>query len=203
MSSNKFILTIAIPTVVTRKAAYDLLRNHIQSQINEFGLQKKVELIAECDNKEMSIGAKRQKLIDKAKGKFIVQIDDDDMVPYHFVYNIIKTLDAQPDVDCVGYLEKCVYAHKVRHETSCFSRKFKDWADNIDGYDHVRTPFFKTPIRTDLCRIVGVSDMRFGEDHDFARRIYPLLKTEAFINEYMYEYRYKEEPHNIKYGIKG
>ncbi len=49
--------------------------------------------------------------------------------------------------------------------------------------------------------MVGVKDMRFGEDHDFANRILPFLKTEHYIDREMYIYQYKSEPHNIKYGI--
>jgi hypothetical protein len=44
--------------------------------------------------------------------------------------------------------------------------------------------------------------MRFGEDHDFAIRIYPFLKKEKYINDVMYLYQYSSENHNSKYGIK-
>lgn len=192
-------LTIAIPTIVTRKAKFDLLRLHLQNQINEYGFQKEVEIISECDNKEISIGAKRQLLIDKAKGDYIVMLDDDDWCPYYFVVEIIKALASNPD--CVGYLELCKFQNR-RDEISCFSNRFKAWGDNQFGYNHVRTPFFKSPIKTELVRQVGCNDLRFGEDHDFAKRVFPLLKTEVFISKIMYEYRYKSEPHNQKYGIK-
>lgn len=193
-------LTICIPTIHSRKAAFDLLRLHIQNQINEFGYQKEVQIISECDNKEISIGAKRNKLINSAQGKYIVMIDDDDWVPYHFVHSIMKAIETEPD--CVGYLELCNYFGTKMNETSCFSKRFSSWADNIEGYNHVRTPFFKTPIKTEIAKQVGCKDMRFGEDHDFAICVYPLLKTEVFINDYLYEYRYKAEPHAQKYGIR-
>lgn len=192
------ILTIAIPTIVTRKDSFNLLYYHLLNQVNEFGLKKEVEIISECDNKEISIGAKRQKLYEKARGKNTVQLDDDDWVPNNFLYEAVRA--CKKGADCVGYLEDCHIGGKRKR--SIFSRRFKEWGENIGGFDYVRTPFFKSPILTSICREVGVADMRFGEDHDFAIRVLPFLKTEVFINEIMYIYRHKEEPHNKKYGIK-
>jgi glycosyltransferase involved in cell wall biosynthesis len=192
------ILTIAIPTVVNRKEQFDLLRLHIKNQINELGFQKEVELISECDDKQISIGAKRQLLIEKAQGDYLVMIDDDDWIPYNFVLKVVEALKTNPD--CVGYLEKCIYHNRI--ERSCISNRFANWGSNIFGFNHVRTPFFKVPIKTELVKKIGCVDMRFGEDHDFAKRIKPLIKTEVFINEFLYEYRYKQESHNVKYGIK-
>jgi glycosyltransferase involved in cell wall biosynthesis len=196
---NQPILTIAIPTIESRRNAFHLLYYHIKNQINEFGLRKEVELVSICDNKEISIGAKRQKLFEKAKGKYIVMIDDDDWVPYSFVQKVLEA--CKQGNDCVGYMEECNFAN-FKKKKSLISLRVKEWADNVGMFDYVRTPFFKVPIKTDICRQVGCKDMRFGEDHDFAIRIKPLLKTETFIKEYMYIYRHKEEPHNAKYGIK-
>lgn len=192
------ILTIAIPTIESRRREFELLYDHLKSQVIAIGAQRQVEVIFERDNKQISIGAKRQLLIDKAQGKYLVMVDDDDWVPFEYVHAVLEA--AQKNPDCIGYLENCDIQGK--RERSCFSLKYKDWADKVDGYDHVRSPFFKTPILTDLCKIVGCADLRFGEDHDFAKRIYPFLKTEEFINEELYFYRYKSEPHNAKYGIK-
>lgn len=158
-----------------------------------------VEIIHECDNKEMSIGMKRDKLIWNAKGKYLVMIDDDDWIAPQFIRKILDATVTSPD--CIGYMEECRFGNRI--ERSMFSNRFTDWSTLTgEAFKYARTPFFKTPIRTDYCKVVGCRDMRFGEDHDFAKRIKPLLKTEVFINEIMYIYRYKDEPHNEKYGIK-
>lgn len=190
------ILTIAIPTIVTRQDKFNRLIDRIAAQITYYGYGKEVEVISECDNKEISIGKKRDNLIRKANGDYIVMIDDDDTIANNYILVVVNALSKAPD--CIGYLERIKHSNK----TSCISLKNPCWMDNYGGYDYVRTPFFKVPIKTELCRQVGCSDMRFGEDHDFAKKIYPLLKTEEFINDYMYIYQYNREPHNQKYGIK-
>lgn len=194
-------LTICVPTVVGREAVCKILVDEINRQIEENKLGKEVQLIVDKDNKQVSIGAKRQRMYSISKGLFTVQIDDDDFIAKDFVKKCYE--GTKKDVDCIGYQEHCTF-NGVNPQKSDFSIKHKEWKDypnTLNGFHHVRNPFFKTPIKTDLCLKVGVKDMRWGEDHDFAKRIYPLLKKEHYINEPMYFYRYKTENFNQKYGI--
>lgn len=193
-------LSICIPTVVGREAVFQNLHNEIKKQIERDNLSG-VQVIVDKDNKEVSIGAKRDRMYKNAKGLFTVQIDDDDMVPSDYVSLVYGA--TFKDVDCIGYKEHCIF-EGGREAFSDFSLKHKSWitlTPPIDGISHYRTPFCKTPIRTDICKRVGVKDMRFAEDHDFAMRVYPFLKKEHYINKVMYIYRYKSEDHKKKYGI--
>lgn len=209
------ILTICIPTVVGREEKFNRLYEFLKEQIIHYQLQKEVEIIFLSDNKEISIGIKREKLYNMAKGIFSVQLDDDDWIAFNYckeVVDKIKEHFAQYGQypDCVGYVESCNINGK-NIGNSIFSREYNDWTEKLDPpifingnwCVRVRTPFFKTPILTEYCIKVGVEDSRFGEDHDFARRVLPLLKTQAFIDEVMYMYGYVSEgTHNERYGIK-
>lgn len=191
------LLSIQIPTITERKEQFEKLYNFILKQAEG----KSVEVIYECDNKEMSIGVKRQKLLSRSHAEYFVQIDDDDMVADNFVGKVLEALKTRPD--CVGYLEDITWDGKKK--VACHSNRFAQWADNVQGYDFVRTPFFKDVIKVSVAQRVGVRDMRFGEDHDFAKRIKPFLRTEVFINEKMYFFTYNslsKEQANERYGIK-
>lgn len=198
-------LTIAIPTVNNRLKEFSALHLYLNKQIMESHLEECVEIIFERDNKEMSIGQKREKLNGRAKGKFTWQIDDDDTIPENAIYTVNSVIEAT-DCDFIGFYEE-VSGNGVIN-LSHISNIHDDWGDNktVDGerFRYVRTPYFKTPILTEYCQKIGVSDMRYGEDHDFARRLKAsgLIKNEFFIPRIMYNYRYKQEPHNQKYGIK-
>jgi glycosyltransferase involved in cell wall biosynthesis len=195
-------LSICIPTVVGREIGFERLLNEVNNQIKTNKLEKGVQVVVEKDNKQISIGAKRQKMLEKAKGLFTVQLDDDDWIEKDYVKTIYDAT-FEP-VDCIGYHEYCTFDGR-NPQKSDFSIKYPAWKDfnpPVNGFHHARTPFFKTPIRTDICLKVGVKDMRFGEDHDFAIRVYPYLKKEHYINRVMYLYRYKTEEHKKKYGIK-
>lgn len=214
-------LSILIPTVAGREEKFNKLHDFIQRQIavNDInssyinvigdktfggGIQGlyEIEIISYSDNKEISIGEKRNRLYKLAHGKFSWMIDDDDWTHHQAIKLIIDAIKSNPEADCIGFKELCIYNGK-RVESSNFSLKYKEWADNYDGFNHVRTPFHKTPIATKLCQSVGVKDMRYGEDHEFAKDIYPLLETEVYIDEFIYHYRHNDsEEHNEKYGIK-
>jgi len=200
-------LSICICTIETRVAQFSLLKHHLQTQINEFGLQRDVEILSECDNKQISVGKKRQNLIEKSKADYVVFVDDDDMIPYYYVQKIIEAIKtttkpfAYYPPDCIGFKIEC---KGTVGKTASASNKWDDWANNVGGFDYVRTIYHKNPVKREIALQIGYKDMRFGEDYDYSKRLKEsgLLKEEVFIDEIMYEYRYKFEPHTTKYGIK-
>lgn len=186
-------LSILIPTVEGREESFDKLFNELFRQIEG----KDVELLSHKDNKEISIGRKRQNLISVATGEYIVFVDDDDMVAPDYIEQILNHLGS----DSVGFLIECSFdgANKC---TAKASYKYKDWGDNQDGYRYVRSTYHKTPVRREISLKVGFKDMRFGEDYDYSMRLIPHIKSEGFIDKIMYYYQYSsQEPHNEKYGI--
>lgn len=194
------LLSILIPTVHERIEQFKKLEEYINDQIGAYDLEGKVEVISLADNKEMTIGEKRNKLYQKANGVYSWQIDDDDWIHYQAIPLIIDEL-MNDSPDCVGFKELCIFDGK-RAETSNFSLRYPGWMDNYDGFSHVRTPFFKTPIKTRLCLQCPAPHTRFGEDHEFAKAIYPLLQTENYIDEFLYIYQHNATPHNERYGIQ-
>lgn len=191
------ILSILICTVYERASKFKILFDYLKKQ-NVF---TDVEILFEVDNKEISVGAKRQKLLERSKGKFIVFVDDDDWVNETYIKDIRTAILENPEIDCIGSIEECLM-NGVR-KMACHSNKYSDWADRKDGYDYVRTIYHKDPVKRELAlKCGGFKDWRFSEDHDFSKRLKPLLKKEFFINKIMQIYRYTQEPHNKKYGIK-
>ena len=57
-----------------------------------------VEIRILSDNKEMSVGEKRNKLINMAKGEYFSFIDDDDLVSEEYVDQVLRKLRKNPDV---------------------------------------------------------------------------------------------------------
>lgn len=197
------ILSILICTIEGREDSFDLLFKKLQRQLFQalslYGMES--EILFECDNKELSIGAKRQKLLDRSVGTHVVFIDDDDDVNDNYIGNIIYTLVNNLSCDSVGFKIECNMQGKK--ETAIASNKYSDWCENKDGFKYCRTPYHKTPIRREIALKIGYKDMRFGEDYDYSKRLKEsgLIKNEHFINEVMYFYNYKYENPKTKYGI--
>ena len=196
------ILSILIPTIVGRETSYVRLANDLISQRAKVSDLNEVEIIPVKDNKEISIGLKRQQLIEKAKGEYVVFIDDDDSVNGQYINKIISTLkDFKPDA--IGFKIECMIDGKGPFMASA-SNTWQDWAENKGGFKYVRTPYQKTPIKREIALQIGYKDMRYGEDYDYSKRLKEsgLIKSESFIDEVMYYYNFKYEDPKTKYGFK-
>lgn len=191
-------LSILIPTIVERSLLFQQIWSKIKEQVLFGQWEGYVEVLSHQDNKEISIGAKRQSLLEKAKGEYVVFVDDDDDVPTYYVEEIMKAISEQPDT--VGFQIKCSGTPGI---TANASNRYKDWGDYFDGFDYVRTPYQKTPIKKSIALKIGYKDMRFGEDYDYSKRLKEsgLISTECYIPKVMYFYRFKYENPKTKYGF--
>jgi hypothetical protein len=193
------LLSIMLPTTTDRRKTFYQLLELIMKQINKLDASGLVEILIDEDNKEKSIGKKRQDLLERATGKYVVGIDSDDSIAIDYLESILDVIKVK-DVDHVGFLEAC----KIDGEssTSIFSVKYKFWEENKDGYDHIRCANPKSVIKREKALLVGYEDLRYGEDRKFSETISPILQSEVFINKFLYYYIYNKTSYNERYGIK-
>jgi hypothetical protein len=166
-------LSIGILTVPERRAMLDHLLDHLYAQITRHA-PREAEILIDAGDGNM--GAKRQRILDRAVGKYIIFVDDDDWVSGSFVADHVRALREMPDADCASLAgvmttagaapEKFVHSINVAGEQT------------IDGV-HYRFPRHINAIRLDLARSVGYKDIDYVDDQDFALRVRPLLKREA------------------------
>ena len=147
----------------------------------------------------MTIGEKRELLYKEANGLYSIQLDDDDQLSRNAIELILEAIKSNPEVDCVTFEEYIEIDGVVQR--SNHSLKYDDWADRQDGYDYIRTPFMKDVIKTEIARSVPIPHIRFGEDHEWSKRLKPFLKTEIHINQQLYRYIYKSKPNEDRYGL--
>jgi len=198
----KPILSILIPYTLDRQSEYDGLYKRLLSLgVNTDKYNGIVEEISDFTGKYMSIGEKREMMYGYSKGLYSWQIDCDDDISDNAIELILQTIKNNPDVDCVTFEEYCLM--NGQEFRSNHSLKYDDWADNFDGYDFVRTPFYKDVIRTEIAQSVPFEKIRFGEDHAWARALKPHLKTEYHIPQQLYRYIHNSKPEgfNERYGI--
>lgn len=196
------MLSIMLPTTTDRRSSFYELLKEICFQIKNLKpeFQQRIELLIDEDNKEKSIGQKRQDLLLRAKGTWVVGIDSDDMIAKTYLKDIVNALNANPLTDHVGFLESC--SRNGVLSVSLFSIRYKKWAENIAGFDHIRCANPKSVIRRAKALQAGFNNIRFGEDRLFSERVTPLLRSEIFINKPLYIYRYVSSGHKERYGIK-
>jgi glycosyltransferase involved in cell wall biosynthesis len=202
------LLSILIATIVGREQSFARLLEHLTAQCRGGGLLAsgeapgKVEILWEKDDKEMSIGAKRQRLLERARGRFVVFVDDDDWVSDGYVARICAAIESDPEIDCVGLVGE--HTTDGGHpESFVGSLRYRGWAEDRDGYRYVRPPYHKTPVARAAALRAGFGDERYAEDRGFSQRLLGLLHKEHFIaDDVLYFHRYATgTPHDVKYGF--
>jgi len=181
----KILLTIAIPTIETRIDIFNELYSELKRQTNSFGEQ--IDIIWIRDNKQMSIGEKRTKLNKMAKGKYIVQWDDDDWIHPNGIEMIMEGI--KTDADVISYNYSCNIGHE-RNDPSEYNRKVS--IKHINRWDSDEkilyvTPDPKNPIKKDILIKVPFRDTSFSEEYYFKFDVLPHLKTEYKIDEDIYQ----------------
>lgn len=195
-------LSILIATTVDRRDMFNNLYIEFKSQISQLHLSDQVEVVYIEDNKQMSIGNKRNELLKLSNGEWIVFFDSDDKPNKRYVELIYLAINNNPDIDCIGMNVKMT-TNGVNPQRCCHRLRYKEWQNNINGWDFVRNITHFNPVKRELALKTGFKDLRFGEDKDYSDRLYPLLTKEFYIEEPLFDYLYtNKQTHNIKYGIK-
>jgi len=190
------ILSILIPTIVGRESHCEALLSNIlkQSAYNSATIQ----LVVFKDNKEITIGQKRQELYQSALGRYSWQIDDDDGIDDDALELILKAADASPD--CITFEERCDMNGEIKRANH--SLKYDKWEENFDRFDFVRTPFYKNVIKTEIAKSVPFPHIRWNEDEQWSMALKPHLKSEVHIDKQLYLYSYyPTESHEERYGL--
>jgi glycosyltransferase involved in cell wall biosynthesis len=167
-----------------RSEMFRLLHAKISHQIEKVKTTE-VELLSN-DRMDVSTGEKRNMLIDSSSGEFVVFVDDDDDVYDYYVEEILKTINENPQVDCIG-INGVISFNGQNHKKWFISKKFERWYENSDGY--YRTPNHISPIRRSIAKSVGFPKTYNGEDFAYSIGVLPHLHKEATIQKPLYHYQ--------------
>lgn len=178
---GKVKLSILVCTLEERRAQFDILKEKIEGQ-----LTKHCELLYERDNRELSVGAKRNALWDRAKGTYVCFIDDDDDISDDYVELILKALESDPD--CVGLIGIITQPHQ---QPKTFTHSV-NYINYIQGWQYFRPPNHLNPIKKELIEGIRFAEKNHGEDTDWCMEIVKAerLKTEVMITKPIYFYHF-------------
>jgi len=91
-------LSILILSITDRAEQLKKLTDELDIQIELYNLKDSVEVLTEVDNREKTIGDKRNIVKAKAKGEYICFIDDDDMVSRDYLKLIFDEIEKGYDI---------------------------------------------------------------------------------------------------------
>lgn len=207
-------LTIGVATIPKRMFNPMFLPRLINKLEKQIGERTDVEIIILGDNKKITVGKKRDRLIQMAQGKFVVLVDDDDDVSDDFIEVVCDIIEKNEDIDVISYMQKAlingeewIVDFSLEYDRTPpleqLSREFKEgWVENPDDPDNPiwktdiivgnkickRPPFPVCPFKTELAKKVRFIDFNSSEDVCWARKMWDLCKSEYKLNKQMHIY---------------
>lgn len=168
---------------------FDLLMIALGKQANKDA----VEII--CEKSEtLSIGRKRNMLLQNASGDYIAFIDDDDEVSPNYVKLLMEGINK--GVDCCSL--KGMYSVDGRMDGFFeHSLKYSEWRTNDvedfrKGIKYERYPNHLNCIKSDIAKQFKFPEKNHGEDFDWSKQLHEsgLLRTEHYIEQLIYFYKF-------------
>jgi len=174
-------LSILTPTIPTRASQVAKLQEKIQSQIGNLP----VEHLVFCDNRQRSIGAKRQALVDIARGQYVAFVDDDDDISDDYVSSILIAIGHNPDV--VTFRQRAIYnglESDVHFGVNNLDGKF-----NAGGITF-RAPWHVCAWKRDVVAGCLFGESNYGEDLIWCEQARKRIKTASHIDLTLHTYRH-------------
>lgn len=184
------ILSVLVCSLHSRSHFLTRLKNELIKQMNQYNLHEEVEILVNTDDGELSIGEKRNILVEDASGKYVCFIDDDDLVSPFYLKTVIA--GCRTDVDCVGLVGQMTI-DGIRPKTFIHSARFKTYFEQNKIY--YRPPNHLNAIKKEIAQQFKFPEKNFGEDTDWALELAKsnLIKTEHPVNVVIYYYLFRSK----------
>lgn len=183
-TSNPIKLSILVPTVPSR---IDTFFPRIIKELNkQVGERKDIEILGLFDNKRKSTGAKRQDLLNLARGEYLTFVDDDDRVTDDYVSSIMQKLEDHPGVDCVVYNTIC-RVNAGPPKLCKYGVEF-EYGDILGGTEWRGKPAHTMVWCSEIAKKHNFFDMVHGEDISWVKRACKDIVTQERIDRVLYHY---------------
>ncbi len=190
-NNKKPLWSILICTLEERAFSFNKLYKNLQKQIEKKGLQEQIEVLYFLDNREKTVGYKRNWLLANSKGEYVSSIDDDDEIHDNYIGMIYEKLLEKPDcISLTGIISyknehKRVFIHSLAY-TSYYEK------DQV----YYRPPNHLNPIKRSIAVQFLFPENNYGEDTSWAMQLAysGLLKKEIVIDEPYYFYLCSDNP---------
>lgn len=174
--------SVLIPTIPGREASLQSLLASIRETVARIAPHLRVEYSVAFDNREKSIGRKRQELLQAAKGKYMSFIDDDDAITDAYIEDLRDTIAGGFHVMRLrGQIHPYTFTHSLENTLS---------GAMAAGEVFLRPPNHLNPMLTDVAKLVPFGDAVRGEDLDWTIR----LAKRGFL-----EREFRSDPSRIHY----
>lgn len=193
-NAGNIILSILIPSIPKRKDRLNVLRDclecRIESIVKQHEMLGTVEVIID-DSKSfldggLSIGKKRESLVNRAKGKYLCFLDDDESIAPNYVESLLRLCNFDLDI--------CTFRAISKLETAWglvdmrLSYKFNDQFS--PEFTIRRMPFHICPVRSAFAKLYQFEDINNAEDSRWMEKVLAHCTTEAHTDKILFQYNH-------------
>jgi hypothetical protein len=192
------VLSILIPTIPERGEQFTKLFNEVHRQVaymNTFHPSLgEIEVLVD-DSKRfldggLSIGKKREALVQRATGKYLCFLDDDDSIAPNYLEVLVRLCQEDQDVCTFQNISKLDSYWMVVDMSLFFCGNLPG---NPDSKLIERMPWHICPVRSELAKSVLFPDINYGEDWAWISQVLTKCDTEAKSNSIIHQYRHSSK----------
>ena len=174
-------LSILTPTIPERTSALHGLTQKILNQSSG----KPVEHLALCDNRQRTIGEKRQALVDIACGEYMAFVDDDDDIADDYVSSLLAAIETGADV--ITFRQRAIY-NGLESEV-VFGINNTDQSFTPGGVT-LRAPWHVCAWKRERVAECVFGFTNYGEDAIWAHQARQRIRTGHHIDRVLHTYRH-------------
>jgi hypothetical protein len=151
--------SVLIPTIPGRERKLQSLMSSIREKVSRIAPELRLEFCLDFDNRESSIGTKRQRLLDRAQGKYLCFIDDDDDITDAYVEDVLAMFHGDfHTMRLRGEMGQYNFVHST-------AVKLTDPMATAEIFQ--RPPNHLNPMLADIAKMVRFKNATYGEDLDW------------------------------------
>ena len=155
--------SVLIATITGREESLRGLIVRIREKVSRLAPHLRVEYLTQYDNREVSVGNKRQVLLEKAAGKYMSFIDDDDDINDAYIEDLVETIRGGYDVMRLrGSISPYTFTHSIENSLN---------ANMARGEEFLRPPNHLNPMLADVAKLFPFKDAVRGEDLEWTIRL--------------------------------
>lgn len=136
-------------------------------------------------NGGLSIGAKRQALLDESKGNYVCYLDDDEDISPDYLETILRLCYERKDVGTFRSLAK------LSNSWALVDMRMGNPQEQINA-DKItfRPPWHVCPVKSEFAKLCRFENSNYGEDWDWFSQVLIHCQTEAHTDRIIHQYNH-------------
>jgi glycosyltransferase involved in cell wall biosynthesis len=182
MENSGVKLSILICSLKFSDREYNLnkILNELANQISINNYENEIEILIEADKGELSVGEKRNKLINRSSGEYICFIDDDDFISSDYLLSILDNLRKDILLIRINHIIDGVKSKPI--QTSLYLDIETDTAFFRCNHFHL------CPVKSSIAKKVLFMSLNFAEDMYYSQKLVPLIDSYDVLENDIYIY---------------